>query len=428
MRKIFYLFLVVGLLSAACEESNPTVEQPQPPKGLVFSANTELSQSFQHHGGTATIYFSTDLNWVANSNQDWIDIKPDKGTPNNRNFIIYVSENNDTSARQGAVTVTTADGKSQSIMIAQDGQVAKFDIKEGDKYSVSYKEGMFTIHIETNITYNVEIPTDAASWLSVSSGQATQSSTATFTHKANDSKYSRSALVKFTDGQGNKLASLEITQSGTPEVFELDVASDIYVPSTGGYVDIKLIHNIDYTYKLPENASSWLTINEVSTIGTDADRNAAIDKLSLTVAENSTFEERNATIEFTATLTSGVKVITFTISQACQTLVFRINTTTGYDMSVAGGVIDMIIETNTEYTVSIPEDAQAWLNLKNKQEDSGRDILTFAVTPNDTFDERSTIVSFLDSSEKTLATIQVTQQTYDIDGENPIEDEMDSWN
>ena len=80
-----------------------------------------------------------------------------------------------------------------------------------------------------------------------------------------------------------------------------------------------------------------------------------------------------------------------------------------YVVSADGGEVLVIIATNLEYSIAIPEEAQSWLSVADTRAEERIDKCTFIVARNDSFDERSATAELIDTEGKVLQTITFVQ-------------------
>ena len=90
-------------------------------------------------------------------------------------------------------------------------------------------------------------------------------------------------------------------------VFEIDGPGKYTIGAEGGSVEVVVTTNLEYRLEVSEDAQSWLTIADTRAVRTD--------RLTISVAPNTTSSERTATI----TVYDGAnnKVFSFTLTQEC---------------------------------------------------------------------------------------------------------------
>ena len=83
-----------------------------------------------------------------------------------------------------------------------------------------------------------------------------------------------------------------------------------------------------------------------------------------------------------------------------------------YTVEAAGGTVNVNVETNTDYFVSIPDDAKSWISVVESRA-SRNETISLSVSENG-IDARSTIVYINNKNGEQLAKIQISQK-----GEDP---------
>ena len=112
------------------------------------------------------------------------------------------------------------------------------------------------------------------------------------------------------------------------------------------------------------------------------------------------------------------EVLVFVSDGAERTIMRSINFVEGvinitdksYTVAYGGGVVEVELSTNIEYTVEIPEQDQSWISVSPETKVSMRDeTLRFVVSPNDGTQLRYSIINLVDKLGVTSETIQITQ-------------------
>ena len=91
------------------------------------------------------------------------------------------------------------------------------------------------------------------------------------------------------------------------------------------------------------------------------------------------------------------------------TPIFRIDGEGEYIVSVKGEEIAVMVTTNIDYSVVIPEDAKDWLSVAYTRSETREEILIFVVARNDNFEERRAKVELVDANVEALETLSFVQ-------------------
>ena len=166
------------------------------------------------------------------------------------------------------------------------------------------------------------------------------------------------------------------------------------VEAAGGTVNVNVETNTDYFVSIPDDAKNW-----VSVVGSRATMQ---DVFSLSVtANNTTFR----TAKISLKNKSGEVLANIQISQEVQTI--KITDGATYEVDPKGEIIDVNLETNTEYKVSIPDNAKNWISVVESRS-TRKETITLNISAN-TDKQRIAKLLFIEKSGETLASIQISQ-------------------
>ena len=263
---------------------------------------------------------------------------------------------------------------------------------------VEAEGGEVVVTVTTDIVYSVEIPKEAQSWLSVADTRAIRMEKLTFTVADNDTFEERSANVELVDSDGKSLQTIKFLQRASDKVFEIDYEGKYIIEAQGGVIEVDVTTNIEYYVVIPDYAQQWISVADTRAI--------RMEKLTFTVADNNTFEERSANVKLVDS--DGKSLQTIKFLQRASDKVFEIDDEGKHIIEAQGGVIEVDVTTNIEYDVVIPDDAQQWISVADTRA-IRMEKLTFTVAANETFEERSADVGLVDSKGKSLQTINFTQ-------------------
>ena len=128
-------------------------------------------------------------------------------------------------------------------------------------------------------------------------------------------------------------------------------------------------------------------------------------------------DNTTGTIAVTAPdLPTDDEVLVWVYDGKTKTIMSSLNFVTGeitvasnaYSLPRAAGSQEVKVETNIDYVVDIPDDAQSWLSVSSTRSAMRTDTLTFHLTENKGF-ARQTVVSLKNNAGKTLQTIALKQ-------------------
>ena len=182
------------------------------------------------------------------------------------------------------------------------------------------------------------------SWCTASGTNGANGATVTFTAEANTSPDERNATYTFTCG--DKTAKLVVTQKQQDALTV--TSSKVEVDAQGGPINVEVKANIPFEYVIADKDKGWITPVETKAMQTTI--------LTFNVAQNESLQKREGTI----TIKSGELSETVTVYQAGAqpTIVITQNT---YEVSGKGETIKVEINSNVEFSVSIPAVYSAWI-------------------------------------------------------------------
>lgn len=161
------------------------------------------------------------------------------------------------------------------------------------------------------------------------------------------------------------------------------------VEAIGGTVDISVETNTSYFVSIPDNAKSWISV-----VGS---RVTMQDILKLSISPNNT---ANRTAKISLKNKSGEVLANIQISQEVQEVKYlKITDGETYDIDPNGETINVNLETNSEYSVLIPNDAKKWISIVDSRS-IRQETVTLNISAN-TDKQRIAKISFIDKSGAT---------------------------
>ena len=232
--------------------------------------------------------------------------------------------------------------------------------------------------------------TGGASWCTPSRTSGVSSNVVTFTASENNSDQERNATFTFSCGRHSQ--NLVVTQKSSGSLTV--TTSKIEMGAAGGEAVIEVMADIDYTYEIDSKCKGWITYKGTRAVQTS--------RLVFNVAANSGKEKREGRI----TIPGGGRTETVTIYQAGETPTIVL-TQNKYEVSAAGETIKVEINSNVDFTVSIPSSA-SWI-----EETGTRAFSThtkyFTISPNTTTSSRSAEITFKNTTYNLTEKVVVNQ-------------------
>ena len=218
---------------------------------------------------------------------------------------------------------------------------------------VAYTGGSVELPFLTNVEFEVSIPTDAQSWLSLIATRAMESHSATLSAQPNKGE-AREAVVTVRAKTSPLSITYTVRQAANPAAGNnLDVSFD---PSGLVIMDVNSSRQIGYTITSG--------IDDVTIEATpSSDLSATItktDALHGTINVTTGASITDAT-KIEVVVSDGVNVVNKTIRFEATGLV--VDGSNVKEVAYTGGSVELPFLTNVEFEVSIPTDAQSWLSL-----------------------------------------------------------------
>ncbi|MDE5971026.1 MAG: hypothetical protein K2G74_09405 [Muribaculaceae bacterium] len=224
-------------------------------------------------------------------------------------------------------------------------------------------------------------------------------------------------------GQGNNALFSDIDMSDSEKVvFTLSNGAKLTIPRQP---ELTITFNVDNQILVEPNATikvgytitgktKGLTVEVVTSGNIKAEiEDTEAAKGSITIQTGETIGELDKVILIASNGSTSVS----------KTLLFEedefIHTTTGayYNVGNEGGTIELTVETNTDYSTIIPQDAQNWISEAISRA-IRQETITLNIAPNDDV-TRTAKVYLTNKDGVTLTTIQITQEGQSLNTEIP---------
>ena len=196
MKKTILLLSCLALvLMQACgskPEPEPTPSTPDP----VLSVSP-ASLSFNQDGGSQTVQVTANNAWTASTSGSGITVSPASGQ-GNASVTITAAASSSADETNGTVTF-----KSKSLSATVNvTQGAKTVIKVGTVNKIPAEGGTFTVDIQYNTDFTVEVESSASSWITFAGTRALTSGKLEFTFAANTTSSPRTGKATVKDKSG----------------------------------------------------------------------------------------------------------------------------------------------------------------------------------------------------------------------------------
>ena len=242
---------VIGLLGISCSEPYESPLSGQTVKDVIYGPALSAYRISIGHGDLTNIKAVSSANWITTNVQK-------------QYLTLNVQENNTYGERKATITLTDPeDGTLLSFKVTQEQNNAI--LTDSATYHVAEKGGTILVKVESNVKYQVEIPSDIE-WLKKAEAKANtralESSSFTLEADKNNSGDVRQAVVKVTDKNTGTISEFTVEQALTPYL-EVETAEHLFFED-GGEFEIPVKTNIQVNVK-PD--ADWITCGE--TVGAD---------------------------------------------------------------------------------------------------------------------------------------------------------------
>lgn len=246
------LMLCMGSVSCSDDEYSTRIHELLIKKEYTFEADEETSDL------SITVTFrNEDLsNYQANSNEDWCTVTID---PVASTMTISVEENNTFEERKATVTLLDIkDGvSSRSFTVTQkQNDVIRVVDGEGPTYQVGTDGGQVLIHLESNVSYTVQIQKDA-DWITlpgIAGTRGLQQSQVILDVAKNNTEKERSAQVTIKNETSGAMTIVLISQAF--KAYMTLIQKEFTVDELGGNINIYVQTNVSFDCYTED---SWVT-------------------------------------------------------------------------------------------------------------------------------------------------------------------------
>lgn len=331
-------------------------------------------------GGALNFAVQANVDFTVSTNADWITQVEARGLTE-RMLCFEVTPNEGEEMREAVITLESGSVK-QTIKVQQFGKMEEpFIDLSLQEYKVGNAGGTFQIDVRTNIEYQVMMPDE--SWIIETMYDG---STHFFEVLLNDTYDARTAEIRFVNTEKGIEKTVTVTQEALYDI--LIEQSSYEIGAEGGVLDLPLQANMDFEVKTSEK---WIT--QVNA------RGLTEQMLHFNVEENLQSNERTAVITISSpNVTHEIQVI-----QRGKEDPFLQLSLQEYQANSTGGVFSINVQANIEYQVIMP--AENWITKTR----SDGDTHFFDISPNETYDARTTEICLVNEEEGVEKTVTVKQ-------------------
>lgn len=288
--------------------STITIKQSQLDGLFISSPGYRIS----NESHTLTVEVKSNIEFDVKSEVDWIKYVETKGLKTNQ-IVLDIAANDTYDLREGKVIVKQTNGNlSGTITILQDEQYGLFVSPE--EISVSNQSTVVDVEVKQNVAYDVVIPSDAKSWVSIVNTKSLQTDIISFSIATNNTYLDRESSITLKQTNGSLSATVKIKQAKL-DYLSISPNQDS-VSYEGGKVEFAVKTNIDYIIKI-EEGKDWVSFSEREEKGVSDGLSTFV--YSVSASENIETKPRNVSV-FIAD-TEGKKQLVFSLAQGGQPII-----------------------------------------------------------------------------------------------------------
>lgn len=384
MKKILTLLAIalVGLTSCTPEEEE--IVPPEPEQEAYLNVYYD-DIVFPSDGGEDSFEIDSNTDWVIASDADWLTVEPSEGKGNG--LITLTASASDVYDDRNTVITVRAGDKTETFTVTQ--KYAEALLVTKNKFDIPQEGGDFTIEIQSNISYEIQIDSDSQSWISEApQSKALTTYTHTFSVESNPNTTKRDGSIEII-GSNGATETVNIYQAQKDEL--VLSKSEETVPARGGEVRVQLRSNVDYEVIIPEDVD-W-----VEQIQSDK-----ADELIFNVKPNDKTEEREVGI--TVKDKNSDLSQTFTIKQIVGSIILE---ESYFEVGAKGGMIELNLSTDIDVEVVIPDNID-WITVVQTKSLEAKTI-SLDVEPNDKEEERKAVITIQDINSPLSQNIEIKQ-------------------
>lgn len=314
---------------------------------LILSQN---EYTFGCDGGRVSIDISSNFDYeIDMPNVDWIQPADMSRAVSSHTLVYDISANSTYDDREAVIVFKDANGdKKESVSIKQKQKDAI--LLSSNKVEISQDGGTFSVDINSNVEYSIEIPSSCNSWISkaATSGKtrALSKTTSAFSVASNDEYDKREGEIYFKYKDISD--TLRVYQSGGA-ILVLNQSS-YNIGGSATTINVQLKSNIDYSMSI---SNDWITEIPTRSISNSLKR--------FSIMSNTTGKSRTGKIVFSSA--DGGKTATVTITQA------TVVKATDLDISFNGTLYAYVGDNYNFFVTCKPNDALTdyeWSSTNNK--------------------------------------------------------------
>lgn len=362
-------------------------------KAPFLTMTGSRSYTFTREGGSQTLAFSCNRDWIVSSSESWIQISPSSGSASDGDISVTITcSPNDTYDPRTATLTVKVEELVETISVSQETGIGL--IVSPTSYDLTNAEQTIEIEVQQNVNYSIEIDDACKDWIKNSSTKALTTDKVVFSIAANESYDSREGKITFKQLEGDLFQTVTVLQSQTNGLFI--TTPDYNLSNEAHNLSVEVKANVEFEVT---SQAEWIKVVETKALTPST--------VTLSIEANESYDNRTGTV--LVKQTNGDLTGTITVTQK-QTDYLSI-TPTSFDLTNAAQRIEIKVNDNVSYNVVIPDDAKEWLSLSSNTQTKAivEDKVVLALSANATYDKRETSVTIKQTDGSLAETISIKQ-------------------
>lgn len=379
--------LIISLFSCSKNETNPDKDPPVIEIKIPDVTLPEISD------GSTTANFTVSAPWTlemsnTRTSPDWLTVSPTSGEAGDVTLTITTTEANEDYDDRNAYLKIKAGSVTKIITVTQKKKEALLLSK--DRYEISPEGGRFSVEVKSNVSYQVTIDENCKDWLSQAvESRSLQTSNVHFSVSSGSFDENRQGTIIFNSENLNDTVYVYQTRKDglilTQRTKNINASAQSF--------DVELRSNIEYEVII--QGGDWLRRVET--------RAMRVDRVSFSADENIGYDNRTLNVIFKDKNSALADTLTVTQAQKNALILSEKRYTVGPESSI----INVELQSNTDYNVVMPENAGWITELKTKGLETYNHKFNIAAYEGQA--KRSAFVLFRDEANSMTDTLFITQ-------------------
>lgn len=326
---------------------------------------------------------------IDDAGKSWITHTDTKGLSTEK-AVFSIAANDTYDNREAKITFSQTDGNLSETVVVRQSQTNGLFITTPE-YDLSNEEHTLSVEIKANVLFQVSPQVD---WIKYVETRALTSSTIVLLIEANKTYDDRIGTVLVKQINGDLSGTITIIQKQTDGLFV--TPTNFNLDNLEQTIELEIKNNVSFDVIIPDNSKDWISVQSNT-----ATRALADNKVVLFIAQNTTFDNREASV--TIKQTNGALTETVKIKQAQTDAIFI--TTPEYNLSQESHTLGVEVSANVEYDVHPEVD---WIHYV-KTRTLNTSIITLSVDANESFFVREGTVTLRQINGCLFGVITVNQ-------------------